>query len=136
MNGYRNKYLDIFLPLSFRPYIHVYDLALITAEILKDFNRLRNNVFNIGFPGENYQKIKIAQAVKQKIPDVQIEIVKDGGDIRDYQVDFSKLHNHLKLSRKFGLEQAVVEILDMLKMGLIKDFDNPVYYNTSPAIQE
>lgn len=134
MNGYRNRYLDIFLPKSFRPYIHVYDLANITLKILKNFSTVKNNVFNIGFPGENYQKIKIAETVKRHIPDVKIEILKDGGDLRDYQVDFSKLHNHLKLTRHFDVEKAVQEILGLLKSGLIEDFDNPVYFNTTPAL--
>ncbi len=134
MNGYRNKYLDIFLPLSYRPYIHVFDLAQVILGIVEDFDGVKNNVFNIGFPGENYQKIKIAEAVRRHISDLKIEIVKEGGDLRDYQVDFSKLHRYIKVQRTYDVDKAVREILDILQKGIIKDFDNPIYYNTSPDI--
>ena len=88
MNAYIKKYLDIFLPYSHRPYIHVYDLAKIVIAMLKNFDKVKNNVFNIGFNGENYQKIQIANIVKEYIPETKIEIVKIGSDLRDYQVDF------------------------------------------------
>jgi nucleoside-diphosphate-sugar epimerase len=82
MNAYMKKYLDIFLPYSHRPYIHVYDVAKIIMELLKNFEKVKNNVFNIGFNGENYQKIQIANIVKENIPDTKIEIVKTGSDLR------------------------------------------------------
>jgi len=132
MNGYRNKCLDIFLPLSFRPYVNVWDLARILLVMIEDFTRVKNNVFNIGFPGENYQKIKIAEAVKKYIPNLKINIVKEGGDLRDYQVDFSKLHKMINLNREYDAERSVKEFINIFKQGVITDFDNPVYYNTSP----
>ncbi|MFH1318649.1 MAG: SDR family oxidoreductase, partial [Candidatus Omnitrophota bacterium] len=54
LNGYLNKYLDIFLPLSFRPYIHVFDVAKVILKITENFSKVKNNVFNVGFNGENY----------------------------------------------------------------------------------
>jgi nucleoside-diphosphate-sugar epimerase len=132
MNGYRNKYLDIFLPLSFRPYVHVWDLARILLALIGNFKNVKNNVFNIGFPGENYQKIKIAEAVKKYIPELEINIVKEGGDLRDYQVDFSKLHRMIALNREYNAERSVHEFINVFRQGVITDFDNPVYYNTSP----
>ncbi len=58
MNAYMKKYLDIFLPYSYRAYIHVYDLAKVIIELIKNFEKIKNNVFNVGFSGENYQKIQ------------------------------------------------------------------------------
>lgn len=135
MNGYRNKYLDIFLPESYRPYLHVYDLAKIIVEIILGFERVKNNVFNIGYPGENYQKIHIAKAVKDHIPEIKLEILKEGGDLRDYKVDFQKLHSYLQVKRHYDVETAIKQILQLLKAGLIQDLDDPIYYNTSPDIQ-
>ncbi|MBN1797205.1 MAG: NAD(P)-dependent oxidoreductase [Spirochaetales bacterium] len=132
MNGYRNNFLDIFLPLSYRPYVHVWDLARVLLTIIEKFKSVKNNVFNIGFPGENYQKIKIAEAVKKYIPDLKINIVKEGGDLRDYQVDFSKLHGMIKLKREYDAQKCIGEFINVFEQGIINDFDNPVYYNTSP----
>ena len=39
---------------------------------------MTNNVFNRGFDGENYQKIEIANAVLNFIPDLHIDTLTEG----------------------------------------------------------
>lgn len=134
LNAFTKKYLDIFLPESYRPYIHVYDISNVVLTLLANFDRVKNNVFNIGFPGENYQKIQIANTVKKFIPDVKIDILKEGGDKRDYQVDFSKLHRFIDIKQQFNVEKSVAEIFEMLQKGYIRNPEAPVYYNTSPNL--
>jgi len=133
LNGWKKKYLDIFLPESFRPYIHTYDISNIALTLLENIDTVKNNVFNIGFEGENYQKIEIANIVKKYIPDVTIDILKEGGDLRDYQVDFTKLHKFINVNQVFDVDKGVKEIYDMLNLGLIANPDAPVYYNTTPV---
>jgi nucleoside-diphosphate-sugar epimerase len=134
LNAFRKKYLDIFLPESYRPYIHVFDLAHIILKMLQNFDKVKNNVFNLGFKGENYMKIEIAHAVLKHIEGVKIDILKEGGDLRDYKVDFSKLYSFLRLTNRFNVEISVKEIVDILQAKIITDFDHPVYYNTSPEL--
>ncbi len=134
LNAFRKKYLDIFLPESYRPYIHVYDLANIILNLLEHFDKVKNNVFNLGFKGENYMKIEIADAVQKHIDGVKIDILKEGGDLRDYKVDFSKLYSYLGLTNLFNVETSVKEIVEILQAKIITDFDQPVYYNTSPNL--
>jgi nucleoside-diphosphate-sugar epimerase len=134
LNAWKKKYLDIFLPESYRPYIHVFDLANVMMHIIADFDKVKNNVFNIGFPGENYQKIQIANSVKAKIPDVKIDILKAGGDKRDYQVEFSKLHRFIKVKQIFNVDKSVAEIYEMLSKGYIPDPEAECYYNTTPRL--
>jgi len=132
LNAWKKKYLDIFLPESYRPYIHTYDISNIALTLLDNFDTVKNNVFNIGFEGENYQKIQIANTVKKYIPDVKIEILKEGGDLRDYQVNFSKLHKFIEVKQVYNIDKAVKEIYDMLNLGLITQPEAEVYYNTTP----
>jgi nucleoside-diphosphate-sugar epimerase len=134
LNAFTKKYLDIFLPESYRPYIHVYDISNVVLTLLANFDKVKNNVFNIGFPGENYQKIQIANTVKKFIPDVKIDILKEGGDKRDYQVDFSKLHRFIDVKQQFNVEKSVAEIFEMLQKGYIRNPEAAVYYNTSPNL--
>ncbi len=134
LKGFRDKYIDIFLPESYRPYIHVFDLARVLTAILGQFDGLKNQVFNIGFEGENYQKIRIAKAVQAKIPEVNIDILREGGDTRDYQVDFSKLQRFMTIKNIFTVEKSVDEMLNMLSMRLISDPAHPSYYNTTPEM--
>jgi len=134
MNAYIKKYLDVFLPYSHRPYIHVYDVAKVIMELLKNFEKVKNNVFNVGFNGENYQKIQIANIVKENIPDTKIEIVKTGGDLRDYQVDFSKLQRYLNIKNSYTVNDGIKEVLEILKNKIITDPYKSYYYNTQPDI--
>lgn len=134
LNGWTKKYLDIFLPESYRPYIHVFDLANVMITAIGQFDKVKNQVFNIGFPGENYQKIQIAETVRKFMPDVKIDILKEGGDKRDYQVDFNKLHRTIEVKQHFNVEKSVKEIYDMLRLGFITNPEAPVYYNTTPKL--
>ena len=38
LNGWKKKYLDIFLPESFRPYIHTYDISNIALTLLENID--------------------------------------------------------------------------------------------------
>ena len=134
MNAFMKKYLDIFLPYSHRPYIHVYDVARVIMELLKNFEKVKNNVFNVGFNGENYQKIQIASIIKENIPDTRIEIVKTGSDLRDYQVDFSKLQRYLNIKNLYTVNDGIKEVLEILKDKIITDPYKTYYYNTQPDI--
>ena len=120
LNGYMKKYLDIFLPYTYRPYIHVYDAAKVITTMVERFDKVRRNVFNVGFVGENYQKIKIAETVT---------------DLRDYQVDFTKLEKYLGLKNIFTVEDGVKEVVDMLSLGIIEDPYQDIYYNTKPRLR-
>lgn len=136
LNAFRKKYLDIFLPESYRPYIHVFDLAHIILNLLQQFDKVKNNVFNLGFKGENYMKIEIADAVQKHIAGVKIDILKEGGDLRDYKVDFSKLYSYLGLNNRFNVEASVKEIVEILQAKIITEYDHPVYYNTTPNLEQ
>ncbi len=134
MNAYVNKYLDVFMPRSYRPYVHVFDVARVLMNVIGSFEQVKNNVFNVGFEGENYQKIQIADMVKKYIPDIKIDIVEKGTDLRDYQVDFSKLKKYFDLEKTHIVEDGVKEVVNLLEMGLVADPLDSSYYNTTPDI--
>ncbi len=134
LHAWKNRYLDIFLPESFRPYIHVYDLASIIIRMLGNFSGLHHQVFNLGFNDQNYRKIQIADAVRAIIPDVRIEILKEGGDYRDYQVNFSKLQQFMPCHHIHTVESGVKEVIGLLNDGMISDPGADMFYNTRPAL--
>jgi len=135
MNAYMNKYLDIFLPYTYRPYIHVYDVARVVMGLIDKFEQVKRNVFNVGFNGENYRKIEVAECVKSILPETRIEIVKSGTDLRDYQVDFSKLRDLLNMENTFNVERGVKEVLALLESGAVTDPYDRRYYNTTPDLR-
>ena len=135
LKAFKDKYIDIFLPKSYRPYIHVYDLSMVITELLISFETTKNNVFNIGFENENYQKIEIANSVLEHVPDLKIDILKEGGDKRDYQVNFAKLHKFINVQKKYNVKKSVNEMLSLLKQYVITDYDNEIYSNSTPRIK-
>jgi hypothetical protein len=38
------------------------------------------------------------------------------------------------VKREYDAERSVKEFVHIFKQGVISDFDNPVYYNTSPDL--
>ena len=136
MNAFKNKYLDVFMPYTYRPYIHVFDVAQTVLEMIKNFDKVKNNVFNVGFEGENYQKIQIVEAVKKFIPDLSVDIIEKGKDLRDYQVDFYKLKKYLGLKNNYTVEDGVREVIELLQQGLITDTENKIYSNNYPDLGE
>jgi nucleoside-diphosphate-sugar epimerase len=130
MNAYTTKRLEVFLPYTYRPYIHVRDIAGAAVKLLADFQKCKNNVFNLGFSAENYQKIKIAGIIKEFMPDLGVEIVDKGIDLRDYQVDFSKIKEYLNITNRYTVRKGVEEVLGLLSQGKIDDPRDRIYFNT------
>jgi nucleoside-diphosphate-sugar epimerase len=130
--AYFEKYIDIYYPHSYRPYIHVFDVANIVYQMICNFHIVKNQVFNIGFPSENYRKIDIANLVKRYIPDVKIEIVNEkGSDLRNYSVDFSKLHSFLNIRQIYNIDDGIKQIIEAFDKKIITDHRNNLYYNTN-----
>ena len=103
-------------------------------QIIENFDSVKNNVFNVGFNKENYQKIKVVEIIKKFIPELHFTLVEKGSDLRDYQVDFSKLPRYLNVKKTYTVEDGVKQIVDMLRSGIIKNCSDPKYYNTYPHI--
>lgn len=134
MNAFTKKYLEVFRPYTYRPYIHIFDVANTVLEIIKKFKKVKNNVFNVGFDGQNYQKIQIVEAVKKFISNLSVDIIEKGQDFRDYQVDFSKLPKYLGLKNIYTVEDGVKEIIELLRQGYIPDTENRIYSNNYPDL--
>ena len=124
------KYIDVYLPNTYRPYLHVFDAARFIYGIIENFDSMSNEIFNIGFNGENYKKIEIIEIIRKFIPDLKIEIVRKGSDKRNYRVDFSKIQNFLKLKPIFRVEDGVKQIIKAFENKILEDYRDSVYYNT------
>ncbi len=136
MKAFLDKYIDIFLPYTYRPYINVHDAAEVILKMLEQFNDVKNNVFNVGCNTQNYQKIQIAEAIKRFIPDLKIEILRKGADVRDYKVDFSRINRCLGFKNTYTIEDSVDKLLVLLNSGTFGNLHNRIYYNTQALLGE
>lgn len=100
-----------------RPNIHIDDITNLYLFLLKTPSAI--GIFNAGF--ENISILEIANRVKKKIPDTNIEI-KESKDPRSYKVNSDKLIK-LGFKPKKNVEIAINELIDLFKEGKIKNED-------------
>jgi nucleoside-diphosphate-sugar epimerase len=96
-----------------RPLIHIEDISRAFAAALSaPADRVHNEVFNVGVPGQNYQIRQLAQIVEDTVPGAQIRLADEAGpDIRDYRVDAAKISEVLpEFKPVWTVEEGVLEM--------------------------
>jgi len=121
--------LKIFLPGSTRPYLHVTDAARAVVMCLDKKRESTNEIFNVGDNSQNFKKIEIVEAIKKHIGEFEVEYVDRGNDPRSYSVNFDKIHAMLGYEIKKQLHDGIAEIVEAVNKRIIKDYENPEYYN-------
>ena len=78
-----------------RPLVHIEDISRAFLAMLEGPRDLvHNQAFNVGRPEDNVQIRDIAELVRDAVPGSTISFADGAGpDIRNYRVDFSKLHD-------------------------------------------
>lgn len=111
----KNKNLTVYEKNFKRSFIHVRDISQNIIFSLKNFSKLKNNIFNLGNEELNLSKKNIVEFLKTKI-DFYLhfaEFEKDE-DMRNYKIDYTK-------SKKAGfksctnLSQGVDELIEVCK---------------------
>lgn len=116
---------------NWRPLVHVKDVAKahIRAMSAPEEN-VKGQIFNLVH--KNY-KIKdlgqeIGDILKQHFP-VKVNILTGAKESRSYRISSEKTKKVLGFEAKHSVEEAVLEILSLLKEDKYTDFSNPIYYN-------
>jgi len=122
--------LTVYGEQFWRPYIHLKDIARAIILILANLDITQHEIFNAGDTSQNFQKIDIVRSIQKFIPSANIEFVHKDEDPRDYRVSFEKISEHLGYETLYKIEDGVSEIYHMIENSLIKNFDNPEYYNS------
>jgi nucleoside-diphosphate-sugar epimerase len=116
-----------------RPLVHILDIARAFAQALvvpRDV--VHNQAFNVGRVGENYRVREVADLVAAVLPGVSVSCAPGATpDIRDYRVDFGKIHRAMPAYRpqwtvRQGIEQLCAAYA---RSGLTADdFAGPRYF--------
>ncbi len=109
---------------QWRPVVHVKDVAK-AFMLVMDANKAKVNgeAFNVGSNEQNHQVIQIAAIVRDVIPHVDIEVVPDDPDKRNYNVCFDKIRNTLDYQVDRSVHEGVEEIKQALENGVIDPED-------------
>lgn len=114
---------------AWRPHVHVRDVAnafLLAAEA--PHAQVSGEIFNVGSDANNYTITDTAGIVAGVIPGTTIEHSDTVEDPRSYRVSFAKIRHVLGFEPRYGIEDGVREVRDLLQSGTI-DPDSSIYSN-------
>jgi nucleoside-diphosphate-sugar epimerase len=123
--AYIDKKMSVFGGEQWRPLLHVKDVANAIAHTL---DTQTNGVFNLHY--KNFKIIEIANEIKNKISDVEIETTPlPFQDARNYQVSSNKLKDATGFQATVDLIQGINEMYELISSNRIKDINDPRYSN-------
>ena len=97
-----------------RPLVHIEDISRAFQAVLEaPLDVVHDEAFNVGLPEDNVQIRDVAEMVCAAVPGSKVSFAEGAGpDLRNYRVDFSKLHDTfpqlgLRWTVKDGIEELV-----------------------------
>jgi len=124
-NAVKSKKLTIFEPHFRRNFIHVKDVVNAVIFTIKNFSKLRSNVYNLGLSTANITKIMLAKKIKKQYKKLKITIVKNKSDPdkRDYFVSNQKIEKK-GFKAKISLDNGIKELIQIFKNNKNKIINN------------
>jgi len=109
---------------QWRPNVHIKDVAKAFILTMKaDKAKVNGQIFHAGSNEQNHQVLQIANMVRDVIPYVEVEIVPEDPDKRNYNVCFDKIREVLGYRVERTVHEGIVEIKQALENGVIDPED-------------
>ena len=121
----KTKKLEIFEPNFRRNYIHVKDIVDAFVFAINNFDKLKNNIYNLGLSSANITKIQLARKIKKYVKSLDIKVIKNqkDPDKRDYFVSNKKIEKH-GFKAKVSLDTGIKELIKIFNYCDIKFKNN------------
>jgi nucleoside-diphosphate-sugar epimerase len=107
-----------------RPLVHVADICEAIALALEaPFERVHNEIFNVGDDRQNYRIREIAEIIGQVFAGCTVSFGPHGGDNRSYRTSFAKIRRHLPEFRcRWSAERGARQLHDVFsRVGMTKE---------------
>jgi nucleoside-diphosphate-sugar epimerase len=98
---------------QWRPLVHVRDIATASMAMLDaDRDAVHDQAFNVGCDANNLRIRTVAELVQAAVPGSRVTFAEGAGaDVRDYRVDFSKLHERVPAAApSWSVEAGIAEV--------------------------
>ena len=121
----KDKVLVLFQEHFSRNYIHILDVAMTFNFCINNFEKMKDEPYNVGLSSANLTKRELAEKIKKHIADLTIiasEIGEDP-DKRDYIVSNEKIES-LGWKPKRNLDDGIIELIKCYKMIEINKYTN------------
>lgn len=122
--AYIDKKLEIYNGNFSRPYVHILDVCYgFLLALSETTSKVSGEIFNLGSNDANCSKIEIVNKIKKYIPDVCVNFEEDltVQDLRDYVVDFTKIHRLLGFTPTKSIDDGIKDVLYVVKNNILKD---------------
>jgi len=126
----RGETLDICGGRQRRPFLHVRDAARAFSCVLSsDLALTSNTIFNVGADVNNHQIMEIADFVCSAIPSARVRCLSGTTDLRDYDVNFSKIARTLAFNVESSVPAGIAEICEMMHTATSINISDSMYVN-------
>ena len=121
----KKKKLTLFEPHFRRNFIHVRDVVNAIIFTMKNFNRLKNDVYNLGLSSANISKIMLAKKIQKQYKKLKIKIVtnRKDPDKRDYFVSNKKIEKK-GFKASISLDDGISELIQIFTNDKNKVINN------------
>jgi nucleoside-diphosphate-sugar epimerase len=117
----KNKKIEVFAKDTWRPYVHVKDIARIIYFAIINKKKNNNIIFNAGFTKSNLTKEDLAKKIVNILPKTSLNFDPNITDLRTYKVSFRKLENTFNIKQKYSIDFGIKEILLNIKKKLLTE---------------
>ena len=126
-NAVKEKKIVLFEPHFRRNYIHVRDIAYTFEHCVKNFDTMKNNVFNVGLSDANLTKLDLCKLIKKQINEFKIIISENGSDPdkRDYFVSNDKIERtnwKPKVNINDGIKELIEHYIDFKEIKFDRNY--------------
>ena len=110
------NFIDVYEPNFRRNFIHIKDVVRGIVFSIKNFDRLKSNVYNLGLSSANITKIDLVKKIKKQLKSMKVKVIKNKSDPdkRDYFVSNIKIEKKGFVA-KISLDQGISELIQVFK---------------------
>jgi len=120
-----DKYIVLFEAQFKRNYIHVRDVARAFIHCLNNFDKMKNEPYNVGLDEANLSKWELCEEIKKQVPDfvfIESKIGKDP-DKRNYIIGNEKIKK-AGFKPKYSLQDGIAELIKGYQIIKRNQFSN------------
>lgn len=120
-----DRFLVLFEPHFKRNYVHVRDVANAFIHCIDNFDRMKEEPYNVGLSDANISKWELCEEIKKQVPDfyfIEAEIGEDP-DKRDYIISNAKIEA-TGFKADYSLQQSIAELIKGYQVIRKNQFSN------------
>jgi len=120
-----DNFIDVFEPNFRRNFIHIKDVVKGIIFSIKNFDKLKSNIFNLGLSSANITKIDLVKKIKKQIRTLKIKVIKNKSDPdkKDYFVSNKKIEKK-GFKATITLDQGIKELTQVFRNNKKKIINN------------